>query len=482
MIRTLTGLLVLAAMVPCVAIPIPRTKPVDITGVVDSYVWIDDSYFKYVGGDFNLSSAGSAPHYLVILKTNSLSKELRRTHSSLAKTDGFKGLSHPITRIRLKKNELLIKITSPQVEGLNKGSELVVKGYTLSGDEFGVGERIRFLSVDGKEVPLYQPAIDPNSERGRLVGIWWGTLTDPELGSKRRTEHWIIERKADGTYRVQELQVDHTAKMYFVFPGEPSSGIWNLTGQALTHDLDEKDYEQTDIVKFEKQVLRWEREKRGAFGEEYQVQLTEKRIERFAPPLGKDYRQVTEEEFAQRGPPPEQAPDREATIRPPSTPAERARIVKYCADVIKEGLDLEQWRFEMTKSAIVIESKFEFTIGRRVSPGLSLPPKRKYRIELSFRDYLGREEFIALVNRRTKHLANAHYGSHSKEEWVDSKRFLKENPLPRYSVVSPAGEPSSVYVLTSEDSSVTWFPVEKHAEARGIIALLDSILWEESSE
>ena len=49
--------ILIALATPLIAIPIQPTKPVYIKGVVESYAWIDKTFFKYVGDDFNLGSA-----------------------------------------------------------------------------------------------------------------------------------------------------------------------------------------------------------------------------------------------------------------------------------------------------------------------------------------------------------------------------------------------------------------------------------------
>ena len=163
--------ILIALATPLVAIPIQPTKPVYIKGVVVSYAWIDKTFFKYVGDDFNLGSAGRSAHYYIILKTSSLTAKERESLSSTAKIDGFNGLSHPISMVKLKADQMIIQITSPQIKRMKKGSVIELNGYSLSGDEWGTSETFKTLAIDGTEVKktvaqggAEQPATAPESK------------------------------------------------------------------------------------------------------------------------------------------------------------------------------------------------------------------------------------------------------------------------------------------------------------------------------
>ena len=175
--RILPIFILIAMVTPLVAIPIPATKPVDIKGTVLSYVWVDKTFFKYVGDDFNLGSAGRSAHYYIILKTSSLTAKERDDLSSTAKIDGFTGLSHPISVVELKAGEMIVQISRPEIKRLKKGSVIELTGYSLSGDEWGTDETFKTLVVDGVEVKkpaeqggARQPATAVDSKSTNLQG------------------------------------------------------------------------------------------------------------------------------------------------------------------------------------------------------------------------------------------------------------------------------------------------------------------------
>ena len=169
--RIFPTFILIALATPLVAIPIQPTKPVDIKGVVVSYAWIDKTFFKYVGDDFNLGSAERSAHYYIILKTSSLTAKERESLSFTAKIDGFTGLSHPISMVKLKSDQMIVQITSPQIKRMKKASVIELNGYSLSGDEWGTSETFKTLIVDGIEVKkpaeqggAEQPATAPESK------------------------------------------------------------------------------------------------------------------------------------------------------------------------------------------------------------------------------------------------------------------------------------------------------------------------------
>ena len=167
---------------------------------------------------------------------------------------------------------------------------------------------------------------------------------------------------------------------------------------------------------------------------------------------------------------------------PPCHAAEDAlltRCVERSAADIRKVVDAGQWTISSTPNSIVIESKFEMTVHRFVSPALGVkPPTTKYRIELQFRPKLPKEDFLKLAMQRTEHAVILRYGASSKEEWQMAENFLRAHPLPRYDTRDEAGNAYSIYLITNDiPTSTTLHPTEKYAEAKGVEARIDQIFW-----
>ena len=58
-----------------------------------------------------------------------------------------------ITRLHIDKDEMLVQFSSPKIPELKAGSKLELKGYSLSGDEWGIGATFKGLSVNGTPQP-----------------------------------------------------------------------------------------------------------------------------------------------------------------------------------------------------------------------------------------------------------------------------------------------------------------------------------------
>lgn len=158
--------------------------------------------------------------------------------------------------------------------------------------------------------------------------------------------------------------------------------------------------------------------------------------------------------------------------------ANLTRCVERSTAEIKELVDANQWTISSTPTSIVIESKFELTEHRTVSPALGEEPRTtKYRIELQFKPKLSKEDYLKLAKQRMDHAVTLHYGATSKEEWSQAAKFLNEHPLPRYKTIDVVGNSYSVYLISNDLSSVTLRPTERYAEAKGVEARLDHVFW-----
>jgi len=140
--------------IACVsAIPVSPSKPVDLEGTVVSFVWLDRTYFESGGDRLQLASSESPPQYIAILKTNSIDAQTRKSLTSMTQISDCMGVSHMITRLHLEEDEMLVHFRSPKIPEFKAGSKLQLKGYSLSGDEWGISATFKSLSVDGKPQP-----------------------------------------------------------------------------------------------------------------------------------------------------------------------------------------------------------------------------------------------------------------------------------------------------------------------------------------
>lgn len=135
------------------ATPVAPSKPVDLEGTIVGFVWIDRTYFEGGGERLRLKSSESPPQYIVILRTNSIDAQARQSLTSMTRISDGMGISHMITRLQVQEDEMLVQFCSPKLLEIKAGSKLGLKGYSLSGDEWGIRATFKSLSVDGKPLP-----------------------------------------------------------------------------------------------------------------------------------------------------------------------------------------------------------------------------------------------------------------------------------------------------------------------------------------
>lgn len=151
--------------------------------------------------------------------------------------------------------------------------------------------------------------------------------------------------------------------------------------------------------------------------------------------------------------------------------------VEVYSKEIKGIIDPERWVVEADATTIVISSKFTIEIQTRVSPAIGQKPESKvYRIELSFKPHLSKDAYIKLAKERVEYAAIINYGAKTKMKWANASNFLKNNPLPRYDVNDRVGKSHSVYVSTTDSTSISIGPAKEYAEVKSVEALVDKIL------
>lgn len=155
-----------------------------------------------------------------------------------------------------------------------------------------------------------------------------------------------------------------------------------------------------------------------------------------------------------------------------------AQSVAYHGIEIKKLLDSKRWSVTVKPASILVESKFDVRVVRRVSPSIETQPiLEKYRIELRFEKLLPRAAYVKLANQRTEHAVIVNYGAKTKIEWSDAMKFLDDNPLPRYKVSDRGGKSFSVYCATTDSGFISIIPVERYAEVKGAEAMIDHLFW-----
>jgi hypothetical protein len=137
-------------------------------------------------------------------------------------------------------------------------------------------------------------------DKDDVTGMWWGGLQADSPGrNPTETNHWVMERKKDGTYRLKSYLVDH-AKKLFLLAGT-GTGSWEFVDGNLSYLNTASGGEWTaEGVRLEGSVLRWEREEPIGLTEAETEMYIEFPVRSFDHRFGKDYRQVTEREFIDR--------------------------------------------------------------------------------------------------------------------------------------------------------------------------------------
>jgi hypothetical protein len=148
--RLASIILLLASIVQ--AVPVPPTEPIDLTGRVHKWAWIDGTVSKS-SGEGMLLAIRTVPTYYIILKVEGVPEQTRNSLSSLARFQGRVAIMHPIAAIKLGPDEILVSLDLDLMDSIHKGSNLKIAGYTMQGDEWGCSSDWSELLVDGKAIP-----------------------------------------------------------------------------------------------------------------------------------------------------------------------------------------------------------------------------------------------------------------------------------------------------------------------------------------
>lgn len=134
------------------AVPVPPTEPIDLTGKIHKWAWIDGTVSKS-SGDGMLLSIRTVPTYYIILKVEGVPEQTRNALSWYARSQGRVAIMHPIAAIKLEPDEILVSLDLELIDSIRKDSNLKITGYTMQGDEWGCSSDWIDLLVDGKAIP-----------------------------------------------------------------------------------------------------------------------------------------------------------------------------------------------------------------------------------------------------------------------------------------------------------------------------------------
>ena len=139
--------------------------------------------------------------------------------------------------------------------------------------------------------------------RAKLTGVWWGTMTGDNRASPAYNRfHWTVERRADGTYRLQGFRVDHEKKLFCALHLE--AGNWELK-EGLLHYGSPTGTAKPIAVRWEGGKVRFERDRPpsgGVSNETIREECCEESADKFGPKVPKDYREISEKDFGNRYP------------------------------------------------------------------------------------------------------------------------------------------------------------------------------------
>jgi hypothetical protein len=157
--------------------------------------------------------------------------------------------------------------------------------------------------------------------------------------------------------------------------------------------------------------------------------------------------------------------------------SELSHAVKCHVEWLRDSLDDERWSISVSDTTIVVESRFDVDGYSIVPTPGEMPTKVKHRIELLFTPGLLKEEFVKLAQARLERLKVLRYGSKTKTEYSDARKFLVDNPLPRYAAGGRLGHSFSIYFKSSESRFRGIGPLESYKEVREAEALIDYTFW-----
>jgi hypothetical protein len=137
--------------------------------------------------------------------------------------------------------------------------------------------------------------------KAKLTGNWWGTMTgDNQASPPHNRYHWTVERKIDGTYRIQGYWADHEKKLFCILHLE--SGTWEIKDGMLQYAT-LSGRAQPLAVRWEGGKVRFERERPptgGVSNERIREECSEEPVRKFGSRIPEDYRELSERDFGLR--------------------------------------------------------------------------------------------------------------------------------------------------------------------------------------
>ena len=132
----------------------------------------------------------------------------------------------------------------------------------------------------------------------KLVGFWWGTMKITSRSKVDWDRHWIIERTADGRFRMQEYMVDPIRKVYASLSENPLTGSWRILEGPLLNYNGGPGRIWSDSIQIKDGAVVWEGGSMS--GPQVDWTCTEVSVKKFAPKLNDGYRLLPAAQFRGR--------------------------------------------------------------------------------------------------------------------------------------------------------------------------------------
>jgi hypothetical protein len=162
------------------------------------------------------------------------------------------------------------------------------------------------LTVVG--APAQQRAKQRDVIKADVIGVWRGLPLKASSWGESEEKHrdtWVIERRSDGTFRIEKYRFDRFKKLYFVMI-PLTEGTWNLKDSVITQRLLGSNTEVSEkLTRVDENELHWVHEGSGIPRSE-EFDGNEFPMKEFQLLFGKgslfgeEYKKVPKEEFEKR--------------------------------------------------------------------------------------------------------------------------------------------------------------------------------------
>jgi hypothetical protein len=140
--------------------PSSATERVNLEGDVVRYAHIEERNIKSLGfesrggiyGYDKMRIITIPAHYFIILKSSSLIYDTRMQLTHQAQEFSPQGPIHPMSKVNLKKDEIVVLIPVSDLKELKKGSRMNLEGYSLSHFTEGLAGTLDSLTIDGQTI------------------------------------------------------------------------------------------------------------------------------------------------------------------------------------------------------------------------------------------------------------------------------------------------------------------------------------------